>query len=224
MLEFFEIAVLVIALVFFSAISIRKRLLDIAALVIANAVGIVIFYLGGLQYFVLIVLFFVVAELSTKFKEKNKPFPHGKRTVGNIFGNSGVAVIALLLSSPIAFFGAVSAALADTLSSEIGMLSKRKPVLITNFKEVEHGTDGGITPIGMLSSVFGATIIALIHFALKANLYIFFVLILAGVFGSVVDSFFGAVFERKKLLGNTEVNFLGSSAGALLAFWLSMLL
>ncbi len=218
-----ELFLLIAILVFFSLFSLRKKALDFAGVLIANMVGLAVFYLGGFNYFLLTVLFFIVAEASTRLSSKNKA-PHERRTIGNIFGNSGVAIIALALSSPIAFFGAMAAALADTLSSEIGMLSKTKPVLITTLKPVEAGTDGGVSALGMWSSLLGGTIIASIHFAIYQNIYLFIVLILAGIFGSMVDSFFGAVFERSKSLGNTQVNFLGSGAGALLAFLLSLML
>ncbi len=224
MFQFIEIILLVVTLVLFSMASIKKRLLDPAGVLIANVVGLVIFYLGGIIYFLLIALFFVVAEASTKLYANRKPVLHEKRTIGNIFGSSGAAVIALLLNNPIAFFGALSAALADTLSSELGMLSNKKPVLITTLEQVEHGADGGVTGLGMWSALLGASVVAVIHFALNSSLYLFMILILAGFFGSAVDSFFGAVFERKKKLRNTEINFLGSSAGALLAFYLSLLL
>ncbi len=219
-----DFAVVIVALAFFSAISFKKKALDLAGIVVANVVGLVIFYLGGVNYFFLAVLFFVVAEASTRFSSKRTKISHERRTTGNIFGNSCVAVIALAMNVEIAFFGALAAALADTLSSEFGMLSKKKPVLLTTFEEVEHGTDGGVTALGTWSSLLGAAIIASIHFAWNWNTYLFGVLVLAGAFGSVVDSFFGAVFERNKLLGNTEVNFLGSGAGALLAFVLSTML
>jgi len=217
MISLLEIALLAGILVFFSIISFKKKFLDAGGVLIANFVGLMIFYLGGIPYFLLAVLFFVVAEASTLLPSHNKPDRHEKRTIGNIFGNSGVAVIALFLGSPIGFFGALAAALADTLSSELGMLSKKSPVLITNLKKVEHGADGGVTPLGMWSAILGAGIIAAIHFALNGSLYLAMVLVLVGFFGSAVDSFFGAIFERKKVLGNTEVNFIGSGAGALLA-------
>jgi uncharacterized protein (TIGR00297 family) len=224
MLSFLEIALLAATLAFFSAVSIKKKLLDTLGVLIANAVGIVIFFVGGTNYFLLVVLFFAIAEASTALGSGQKPFMHGKRTIGNIFGNSGVAIVALLLGSPVAFFGAMAAALSDTLSSELGMLSGKKPVLITTLKQVERGTDGGVTGLGMWSALAGAGIIAAIHFALNSSFYLFLCLVLAGFFGSAIDSFFGAVFERKGVLGNTAVNFIGSGGGALLGHYLSLLL
>ena len=86
--------------------------------------------------------------------------------MGNILGNSGTAILALALGFPSGFFAAFASALADTLSSEIGILSKRKPVLITTLKQVKPGTDGGVTPLGMIAALVGATIIASVHFIL----------------------------------------------------------
>ena len=180
--------------------------------------------LGGLQNFLMIVFFFVIAEISTRFARKKNAENHEKRTTGNILGNSGAAIIALGLNSQIAFFGAISAALADTLSSEIGLLSKKKPRLITTFKEVEPGTDGGITILGTVASFLGAGLVAIIHSLLNGNPFALAALVFAGVAGSFVDSFFGAGFERSNVLNNAEVNFLGSSAGAIIAYSLLTLL
>ncbi len=214
-----EVAILAISLGIFSFVSYKKNLLDFEGILIANIVGIAIFLFAkwNLAFFFVAVLFFVAAEAATLYSRKRKP-RHEKRTAGNIFGNSGTAILALLFGFPFGFFAAFASALADTLSSEIGLLSKRKPVLITTFKQVEPGTDGGLTPLGMLAAVAGATIIALVHFLLYQDLFLFLVLVMCGVFGSVVDSFFGAVFERKGMLNNTEVNFLGSLGGTALAW------
>ena len=214
-----EVAILAISLGIFSFVSYKKKLLDFEGILIANIVGIAIFLFAkwNLAFFFVAVLFFVAAEAATLYSRKRKP-RHEKRTAGNIFGNSGTAILALLFGFPFGFFAAFASALADTLSSEIGLLSKRKPVLITTFKQVEPGTDGGLTPLGMIAAIAGATIIALVHFALYQNLFLFLVLVMSGVFGSLVDSFFGAVFERKGMLNNTEVNFLGSLGGTALAW------
>ena len=49
------------------------------------------------------------------------------------------------------------------------------------------------------------------------------ILIIAGFSGSIVDSLVGATLERKKMINNTIVNFIGSSSGALIALGLSIM-
>jgi len=213
---------LFLTLAVFSIFSKKKNLLDNDGILIANIVGIAIYLLGGMRSFYLIVFFFIAAEAATKFGRVriNK---HEKRKTGNILGNSSAAVLALFFYSTIGFYGAVSAALADTLSSEIGLMSKKKPVLITTWKEVEHGTDGGITLLGCGAALLGSTLIGLIHLMQFQDPWMFLVIVACGFIGSLMDSVFGALFELKHMLNNAEVNFLGSASGALVAVLLKSL-
>ena len=214
-------------LVFFSALSYYKKALDLNGILMGNIIGLIAFYLGGLTSFLLMVLFFVVAEFSTRYARLlSNGKTHRVRTTGNVLGNSGAALIALLFNPValnIAFFGAIAAALSDTISGEIGLLSKARPRLITSFRKVEPGTDGGITLLGCAAGLLAAFIIALVYFLLSGDLFALVVLTLAGFFGSVVDSVLGALLERRKLLNNTSVNFIASGAGALAAYWLFFL-
>ena len=219
-----EAAIVLAILVIFSILSIKKKSLDREGVLIGNIIGLLFYIIGGLQKFLVIALFFVVADACTRLSRKNRAVSHEKRTTGNILGNSGAAFIALLINSEIAFFGAVAAALADTLSSEIGLLSKSKPRLITSLEKVEAGTDGGVTLLGLIASVAGAAIIGAIYFYWTGNMLVLPVIILAGFIGSIADSFFGALFETKGVLNNAEVNFLGSLAGALSALAMVSLL
>ncbi|MCX6801611.1 MAG: DUF92 domain-containing protein [Candidatus Diapherotrites archaeon] len=216
--------VLLLALSIFSIVSFRKRLLDRDGILIAAIVGITIYLMGGLECFFLIVFFFVAAEIATKFGRSQSKNQHEERTTGNIIGNSAAAILALYFASPFGYYAAVSAALADTLSSEIGMLSKKKPRLVTTLKEVEHGTDGGITPLGCYAALFGAAMIGIFHFLKFQEPAIALVIILGGFFGSIADSVFGAAFELKKMLNNAQVNFLGSASGTTIAILLKSLL
>ena len=56
-----------------------------------------------------------------------------------------------------------AAVAADTFSSELGILSKSKPRLLTSwtFREVPPGTNGGVTLAGTIAGFGGAAIIAL---------------------------------------------------------------
>ncbi len=223
MLTLIESAIVILVLGFFSFISIKKKSFDKKGIVIGILIGLVTIFLGagtsvgGFAAFLFVVYFFIIGELSTKYGSKIRKKEHETRTTGNVLGNSLAALIALGLNFPIGFFAGVSAALADTMSSEIGMLSKRKPVLITTLEKVETGTDGGISLLGSVSALIGAALIAGMHYFLYSNLFFAGIILLAGVIGAFVDSFLGAVFERKGQLTNTWVNFLSTLTAVIIA-------
>ncbi|MFH1391498.1 MAG: DUF92 domain-containing protein [Candidatus Diapherotrites archaeon] len=214
-----NIGITILILATFSFFSYRKKLLNTTGIIIADIIGIIAFIRGGFLAFTTLVVFYIIAEAATKIaREDHKK--HEQRTTANIIGNSGAAIIALFLGQGIAFFGAISAALADTVSSEIGMLSKKNPVLITSFKKVEKGTDGGITLLGTIAGIIAAALIGLLfYFTISPNGAL--AIVIAGILGTIIDSLLGATLERKGILNNTQVNFLASSSGAIIAFLLS---
>ena len=61
------------------------------------------------------------------------------------------------------FHSNYAAVAADTFSSELGILSKSKPRLLTswNLRKVPPGTNGGVSMIGTLAGFGGAFVIAL---------------------------------------------------------------
>ncbi|HLC36514.1 MAG TPA: DUF92 domain-containing protein [archaeon] len=223
-------------IVFFSIISYYKKSLDLNGILLGLVVGVITYLLGGIISFYLMILFYVSAEsltrIARKIKRKGK---HEIRTTGNILGNSGAALIVLALGSTelmlngfrfpglmfqgfnVAFFGAMAAALSDTLSGEIGMLSKKKPFLITTLKEVETGTDGGISFLGLFAGIIFSALIGLIFHYLTGSFAGLIAVTAAGFIGTLTDSLLGATFERKKVLNNTSVNFLASLTGAVIA-------
>ncbi len=98
------------------------------------------------------------------------------------------------------------------------MLSKGKPLLITTFKPVEKGSDGGITSLGILAGIVGGLIIGGLSFYWLGNMKFAMATVIGGLSGSLMDSLLGALFERKKYLNNMQVNFLASSSGAVMSF------
>ena len=219
-----EVLTILLVLLIFSLISFQKKLLNLKGIIFADLVGLITYYSGGIIAFFTIVLFYLIAEFATKLSRNDKK-KHEQRTTSNILGNAGAAIIALLLGQFVPFFGAIAAALADTISSEIGMLSTKKPRLITNFSKVESGTDGGITFLGTITGAMASVLIAIIYFLFIENsLKITGIIAFAGFCGTLIDSLLGAIFERKGKLSNTQVNFIASSSGAIIVFILIALL
>lgn len=107
----------------------------------------------------------------------------------------------LLLLGIMANYAAVTA---DTLSSELGILSKSKPVLITTLRTVPPGTNGGVTFAGLLAGIAGsaaisATSLVFLNFCNGANnpqrLQTFLVLTGLGTAGTLLDSLLGAILQ-----------------------------
>ena len=116
-----------------------------------------------------------------------------------------------------------SCAAADTWASEIGILSKTEPILITTLRRVPSGTNGGISFLGTFASAMGGTFIGCVFYLMslflkegKANSpqypMIIFCLI-CGCFGSLVDSLLGATLqatyyskEKKMIVKSASTN------------------
>ncbi|MEK6958653.1 MAG: DUF92 domain-containing protein [archaeon] len=219
-----ELIVVLVFLALFSIISYKLKLLDFEGVLIANAVGIaaVIYTPNPLICFAAVVTFFLIGELASNIKSKK----HEQRTIWNVVGNSLPALVVIAMTAiyseqamlwQLAFFGAISAALSDTLSSEIGYFSKSKPIMITTFKKVPRGTDGGITLLGEIAALFGAIVIAALHFYAYSDVFSALIIIGAGMVGTNIDSLAGAIFETRKILNNTHVNLIGCASGAIFA-------
>lgn len=66
------------------------------------------------------------------------------------------------------FVGAVAAALADTLGTEIGALARSEPFLIPSFRRAPAGTPGAVSLLGVVAGAAGAAMVAFV--ALRMDL------------------------------------------------------
>ena len=141
------------------------------------------------------------------------------RGAWNVMGNGGIGLIFALLGGVVGFIGFVGAtatAAADTLSSEVGVLSKSKPRMVTNFKKVEPGTNGAVSNLGIFAAVVGALLIGL-GSMIEFSWIIVPIALISGVIGHFADSFVGALIENKDLIGNSTTNFLATTSGGVVA-------
>ena len=117
-----------------------------------------------------------------------------------------------------AILAAMAEATADTVSSELGQVLGGQPRLITTFRRVPPGTDGGITIVGTLLGCVAATAVVLIGARVLALPRTDALIALAaGIAGLFIDSLLGAGPERSGWLNNDAVNALSTLAAALIA-------
>lgn len=109
----------------------------------------------------------------------------------------------------------------DTWSSELGVLSNDRPRLITTFKPVRKGTNGGVTKTGLLAAAAGGSVIGVSYVLLELltircgsdrilkQLLVIPLTTVAGLCGSIIDSLLGATLQfsgfcsiRQKVVGN----------------------
>ena len=130
--------------------------------------------------------------------------------------NGGVAALAALFGNWPAFAGSLAAATADTWATEIGSRSTSPPRLVTNWKAVAPGTDGGMTLMGTLGAIAGAGFIAGTSYLLGFRWVL--AIALAGALGMLLDSILGATVQGKvRWMDNDAVNLAATLSGAVVA-------
>ena len=192
--------------------------------------------------FALLGVFFLVGTAATKVKHDVKARltlnasgsseGEGPRTHIQVLANSACATALILLDTyrlsrheneaeclarggDVLIVGIVAnyaAVTADTLSSELGILSQSEPRLITTGRSVPRGTNGGVTLAGLLAGALGGFVIAVTSVVLlpfcaasrrgliggwSVGDKVMWVLAITvwGLLGSVLDSLLGAILQ-----------------------------
>lgn len=203
---------------------------------LVGAVSCFVLYLGGgPAAFVALVSVFALAWITTRlgYQRKQKlgtaerrEGRKGSQVLANLGVATACAAFSLVGSHRTLFLLAMAAALseaaADTVSSEIGQAYGENARLITTWSSVPPGTDGGVSLLGTLAGALAAGVVSSVYF-LGGSLPLRWLPISAGagILGMVADSFLGALLERRRLVNNDSVNFLGTLIAALAAFWLA---
>ncbi len=172
----------------------------------------IIFGIGGWQWTVPILTFFVASSLLSKFGKKRKSAfdllfeKSDTRDAGQVAANGGVTGM-LMLCWYVApsnefwyplYLASLAAVTADTWGTEIGVLAHASPRSILTMKRVETGTSGGVSLAGIVGGACGAFLIALsgsFWYGLDVRLVVF--VVLSGIAGSLADSFLGATIQAQ---------------------------
>jgi len=157
----------------------------------------------------------------------------GRRGIGSVAGNAGAgtAFAFLAVATPyseaftIAMVAAFATALFDTTATEVGQAFGRRPVLVTTWRAVPQGTIGGVSLIGTLAGVSGATVLAGAAWALGLLSGVGTTAVIFGAFcGSTFESVLGAVMGKGGRSDHHLRNLLNTVVGAGVAWGLVVFL
>ncbi|XP_028305059.1 transmembrane protein 19 [Gouania willdenowi] len=210
--------------------ALKRRSLDRTGAIGALMVGFVL-TMANYSFFSALLAFFISSSRLTRWGGEQKKKidadykEGGQRNWVQVFCNGGVpAELALLYmievgpgEIPIDFskqysaswmclslLGALACSAGDTWASEVGpVLSQSQPKLITTWEDVPAGTNGGVTPVGLVASFLGGATVGGAYFLTQLLLVgdlhqadpqwpIVVYGGVAGLLGSMIDSFLGA--------------------------------
>jgi uncharacterized protein (TIGR00297 family) len=179
--------------------------------------------LGGWGWAILVMGFFSTSTLLSRYGTTQKraialEFQKGeRRDGGQVLANGGLAALLAvaygLWSYPVfwaAFVGGLAAVNADTWATELGLLSRAMPRMITTGKPAVPGASGAVSWPGMVASLAGAATIGLLAAAVIFSENCFPLLgvplkwepvvwipvgLISGTAASLVDSVLGATLQ-----------------------------
>ncbi len=166
----------------------------------------------------IMILFFISSSLLSHYKKNKKKkvekqfHKTGKRDIYQVLANGGIGLIYSILyfiSKNPMFLILLSISFAtannDTWATEIGVLDKRNPISLRNFKKVDRGTSGAISFLGTLAGLAGSILIALFSVIIIIllnikildlnNVQVVLVVSTGGFIGGLIDSLLGATIQ-----------------------------
>jgi uncharacterized protein (TIGR00297 family) len=223
----------------FALAALALRMVNRSGALMGFLMGALIYMGYGYKTFLVLLSFFVLGSVATRLgyaRKAARGVAEGRRGArswreasANTLAAAFFSVLVITTHYEAAFLAAFVAAMAeaagDTISSEIGQWLSGRAYMITTFKPVPAGLDGGISLVGTLAGMGASALIVGVGYALglcRPGTAI--VAFIAAVIGNLFDSYLGATIERRGLVGNGIVNFAGTSFAGGLALGLLLTL
>ncbi|RFZ94295.1 DUF92 domain-containing protein [Mucilaginibacter conchicola] len=217
--------------------SYKSKKLTAYGAVTGGMVAVLIWLGSGIAGIAQLGVFFVLSVLATSHKKQYKSSLQTQtheqiRNSWQVLANGGIAAICgvfaylFLANAPVfqlMMAGAFASALADTLSSELGSVYGKRFYNIITSKPDERGKDGVVSVEGILIGLAGSAVIAAVYSFYYGFNTVFFIILIAGTAGNLIDSILGATLERRGIIGNNTVNVLNTFAAAIIVWLLYML-
>jgi len=191
--------------------TIKFKALKISAAVLAGILITIISYCGGISavliligaYFSVILLEKILKKSSRLTEDINKK--QGARDFIQVFVNGISAVLFIILFKITAnhiffltYIVGIIEALADSVASDVGILSKKPPRDICTLKTIPAGMSGGVTFLGFASSLICCSVMAtIIGILLKIDFRYILIVSFVAFLGCVIDSILGSAIQAK---------------------------
>ena len=199
----------ILSIIAILAFAFIKKQLTVAATIAAFIVGVTLYFCGGWTFLACLYTFFisstVVSSVKKSYKKKQISGIHhksGQRDIVQVLANSLIAVILAFLYYftkndiyYISVFIAFACFNADTWASELGIISKKDNIYMIGFKKVQKGISGAVTIFGLICSLCGSLLVALIYMFIYVDIKIVLIITLFGFIGSFFDSIMGQLFQ-----------------------------
>jgi uncharacterized protein (TIGR00297 family) len=224
--------VAVVTLVF-ALLALVVRGVNLSGAVAGGAACFCLFAGAGPGAFAALVALFLVTWVSTRLGYEGKvgrglAERREGRNAWQVLANLSVPSLAALAFAGsgarpwmLAVIAALAEAATDTVASEIGQYRRPDALLITTWRVVPAGMDGGITlPGSVAGAAAGIVVAAVALLGGVVPLAVFWIPVVAACLGMLFDSLLGATVQSRGWMGNQAVNFLATLAAAILAFFL----
>ena len=175
----------------------------------------------------------LVTKIGYKFKKEQGIAEKrgGRRGPENVWGSAASGLFLAMMTKfnaanvllfKVGFAASFASKLADTFGSEIGKRFGKDTYLITSFKKVERGTEGGISLEGTLASILGSIFMTFIMLCLSiiSTKSQFIIVAVSGFLATLSESIIGAKFQNKYKLSNEMVNAIQTSIASVIAIFL----
>ncbi len=188
-----------------------KKAMTNSALLLAFLFTFLITYYGGISSYLILVTVFLGTVIASKIRKNerlkiniNTIEKYGQKDIYEIIANVGVGTILIILYKflqnellLVIYASIMAESLADSLASDIGVLSHKRPINIITLKRSEPGLSGNISLLGLASSFIGSLIIGLIFTTFTFNIKYLIIITLSGFLGAIFDSVLGATIQVK---------------------------
>jgi uncharacterized protein (TIGR00297 family) len=187
-----------------------ERSLSINGAIAAVLVGLTVYFGFGVKGLLLLGIFFATSSYWSKYKSSAKKEIEDKLAKGTtrdwrqvLANGGGAALLSIIyffqqdITWLIGFLVCISSSNSDTWASEIGTLSKSKPVYIRTFKRIDKGTSGAVSWLGTTAALLGSMLIAVSGtWLFQLEVFHFIIIFIFGFLGNIIDTIFGAYYQQ----------------------------